>query len=160
MTFLFLDDSKTLPARYINISFCFSYYTLIGLSCTIGTLFGTKYSCLIKNLVFFTFGFFWPNKSTKTYFSNAFLDGCAKKKKSDMQNFTKSAAILCSNKVGHLYCRIFCRNWGVEFSDTLLMNLLHKIRHRKICVGIVVSNVDRIRVLTVDDQPYSSFTTV
>ena len=81
MTFLFLDDSKTLPARYINISFCFSYYTLIGLSCTIGTLFGTKYSCLIKNLVFFTFGFFWPNKSTKTYFSNAFLDGCAKKKK-------------------------------------------------------------------------------
>ena len=51
-------------------------------------------------------------------------------------------------KVGHLYCRIY-----VEFSDTLLMNLLHKIRDRKICVGIVVSNVDRIRVPTVDDQP-------
>ena len=34
MTFLFLDDSKTLPARYINISFCFRYCTLIGLSCT------------------------------------------------------------------------------------------------------------------------------
>ena len=56
-----------------------------------------------------------------------------------------------------IYCRI-CVEFSVgisdvEFSDTLLLNLLHKIRHRKICVGIVVSNVDRIRVPTVDDQP-------
>ena len=57
-------------------------------------------------------------------------------------------------KVGHLYCQICVGISDVEFSDTLLMNLLHKIRHRKICVGIVVSNVDRIRVPTVDDQPY------
>ena len=59
-----------------------------------------------------------------------------------------------------IYCRI-CVEFSVgisdvEFSDTLLMNLLHKIRHCKLCVGIVVSNVDRIRVPTVDDQPYKS----
>ena len=57
-----------------------------------------------------------------------------------------------------IYCRI-CVEFSVgisdvEFSDTLVMNLLHKIRHCKLCVGIVVSNVDRIRVPTVDDQPY------
>ena len=56
-----------------------------------------------------------------------------------------------------IYCRICVeftvRISDVEFSDTLLMNLLHKIRHRKLCVRIVVSNVDRIRVPTVDDQP-------
>ena len=57
-----------------------------------------------------------------------------------------------------IYCRI-CVKFSVgisdvEFSDTLLMNLLHKIRHRKLCVRIVVSNVDRIQFPTVDDQPY------
>ena len=56
-------------------------------------------------------------------------------------------------KVGHLLSDLCVGISDVEFSDTLLMNLLHKIRHRKICIGIVVSNVDRIRVPTVDDQP-------
>ena len=61
--------------------------------------------------------------------------------------------LLYNNKVGHLLSEFWCRICGLEFSDSLLINLLSKIRHRKLCVGIVVSNVDRIPVPTVDDQP-------
>ena len=57
-------------------------------------------------------------------------------------------------KVGHLLSEFWCRICGLEFSDSLLISLLSKIRHRKLCIGIVVSNVDRIPVPTVDDQPY------
>ena len=55
------------------------------------------------------------------------------------------------NKVGHLYCRICV---GIEVSN-LLRILLSKFisKGSESTVGFV-SNMDRIRVPTVDDQPY------
>ena len=68
----------------------------------------------------------------------------------------KIVAVVCGveigiNKVGHLCCRICV---GIEVSN-LLRILLSKVTNEVSNLAIeFASDVDRIRVPTVDDQPY------
>ena len=51
---------------------------------------------------------------------------------------------ICCNKVGHLLS-----DFAIEFASELCCRILLS----KVTIVIVVSNVDRIRLPTVDDQP-------
>ena len=81
MTFLFLDDSKTLPARYINISFCFRYCTLIGLSCTRYLIRHKKVVSNQKSGIFYFWLFFGQINPQKHIFQMLFWMAVLKNKK-------------------------------------------------------------------------------